>query len=116
MGFWINIANGYSPGPRHYCDRPPLRSAPTISSLDPDQLVFTESAGPTLCGQSLQNVGNIWSGRLRRKSETGGLSAVPIVNLLQSNLCGPCVRAYLATRPSLAIAVETARRHRVDSI
>ena len=113
MGFWINVGNGFSPGPRHYCELPPTRnlSGPIAGDLRTN---FLESAGPTLCGRNLQESGYYQAGFQR--SEHGGLSAVPIVNLLQSNLCGPCVRAYLQTRPSLAAAVEAAKRLRVDSV
>jgi hypothetical protein len=116
MGFWINIDNGYSSGPRHYCDLPPIRSTPVAGSSGPDWLVFTEIAGPTLCGKNLQNNGGMTRGPARQHSETGGLSAVPVVNLLQSNLCGSCVRAYLTAHPSLATAVEAVKRIRIDSI
>ena len=115
MGFWINIVSGYySSGPRHYCDLPPVRSSPV--PVRPERLYFAEYAGPTLCGKSLQATAQMAAASSKQHSKSGGLSAVLIVNLLQTNLCGPCVRAYLSTRPALAAAVEAARHIRVDSI
>jgi len=114
MGFWININNGFSPGPRHYFELPPTRSM-ELSAGNP-RTKFFECAGPALCGRGLQAYGYYQTDKTGHQSEHGGLSAVPVVNLLQSNLCGPCVRAYLQTRPTLAAAVEAAKRIRVDSV
>jgi hypothetical protein len=113
MGAWINKNNGWSAGQRHYCETPVVRSPgrPGVGARGAPKIDFVETAGPTLCGQRLQEAGCTNSDG----KERWGLSVLPTVNLLQSNLCGPCVRAYLKLHPDLAAAVEAAKRIRVDS-
>jgi hypothetical protein len=97
---------------RHYCESPIVR---TSGHDGLGRTTFTETAGPTLCGQTLSYSGFGWATATGQHHEHGGISSLPKVNLLQHNLCNACVRHYLSTRPHLAGAVNAIKRARVES-
>ena len=123
-GAWVN-ENKYSPDKRHFIPEGVTRRHVRTTDRGEYRYVYflDEANGPTLCG-STQYGSNY---RVRAEGYTcygsdgeprhkmGGLSVKEKVNLLQSNLCSYCRKAYIAERPALKEAVEAVQKAQVLS-
>lgn len=123
MGAWVN-RNRYSPGKRHYFAAGTTRTYGRVERRgDYRYEYFTDQTnGGPLCGERIYGSNRPWSetGYTCFKGDKvahrmGGLSVKETVNLLQSNLCSYCRKAYIADRPELKAAVEAVQKAQVMS-